>query len=158
MKLFMSYTALVGGLIKGSIAPEDLATGIFAFNCARKHVFDDLDVTIEGDRGASRSTPASEIWWFTQDRALAEQVHRQVCGAVQAAEVDGRCLWRQEIEAKAEAELGYYSERASTEKRVEALNTIFSKLGLGECGFEEGQSFAVGLRDHLPTGVEYVGY
>ena len=79
MKLFVSFTTLLGAIAGNAVSQEDLDTGLFYFGCVRSHAF----------------TPGAEAE-FDERVSLKERgapAHEKLIAALTKAEAEGRCRW-----------------------------------------------------------------
>ena len=84
-KLFLSFTALIRGIVNDEISDLDLATGLFYLGCARAHAF------------APWEDKSNELTWFAKgDTDLQAIVHRKIVAALETAELEDRAAWRDE--------------------------------------------------------------
>lgn len=89
-KLYVSFTAVIRSLAKGTVTDEDLAAGLFYFGCVREHAFEPWKA----------SKDSHELTWFFQradgsfDADAAAAAHRRLISALERGETEGRVVWR----------------------------------------------------------------
>ncbi|MDQ7815098.1 MAG: hypothetical protein RDU25_04825 [Patescibacteria group bacterium] len=87
--LFVSFTGTLGALKAGKVTESDLETGLFYFGCCREHAIDPW----------KEKEPCNEVlWFFRDDVEKGREVHARLVTAIEKAEAEGRCMWRQQGE------------------------------------------------------------
>ena len=81
--LFVSFTALLFRIRDKQVTEEDLSQGLFFFGCSRRHAFEPWT---QGH--------TNELEWVTKHGDEQARVHRMLVTAIEAAEKDGRAVWR----------------------------------------------------------------
>lgn len=79
MKLFVSFTTLLGQIAANAVTQEELDTGLYYFGCIRSHAF----------------APGAE-GEFDERVGLREKggpAHEKLVQALNKAEAEGRCSW-----------------------------------------------------------------
>jgi hypothetical protein len=79
MKLFLSFTTILGVIARNEVTQEDLDTGLYYFGCVRSHAY---HPDAEGER--------DERSWVKEGGVAA---HEKLVKALERAEAEGRCRW-----------------------------------------------------------------
>jgi len=79
MKLFVSFTTLLGAIVRSEVTQEDLDTGLYFLGCVRSHAF---------EPGAEGET--NERLWVRSGGVAA---HATLIAALERAATEGRCRW-----------------------------------------------------------------
>lgn len=90
-KLLVSFTGSLGAMKSGKLTAADLDTAIFYFGCCREHAIDPWKEEGHGNE---------VLWFFRDDVEKGREVHAKLVAAIEKAEAEGRCAWRQKGEGQ----------------------------------------------------------
>ena len=92
LKLFVSFTALLGAIKAGVVTEEDLDTGLYYLGCGRSHAYNPWDGDPAGNDVA---------WCFVDDVTKGREVHARLVAAFDKAERERRIIWEENSQSYA---------------------------------------------------------